>query len=122
MKVLIVGGGAREHTIAWKLAQSPKLTKLYAAPGNAGTALVAENLPVKADDVDGLVKAAKELAVELVVVGPEVPLAAGLVDRLTETGVPVFGPTRQAAMIETSKVFAKDLMQRHGIPCGVKSK
>jgi len=118
LKVLIVGGGAREHTIAWKLAQSPKLTKLYAAPGNAGTALVAENIPVKADDIDGLVSASQELGIELVVVGPEAPLAAGLVDRLEDAGVPVFGPSSQAAMIETSKVFAKDLMQRHGIPCG----
>jgi phosphoribosylamine---glycine ligase len=118
LKVLIVGAGAREHTIAWKIAQSPKLTKLYAAPGNGGTAQVAENIPVKADDVEGLVKTAQELGIELVIVGPEAPLAAGLVDRLTAVGVPVFGPSAQAAMIETSKVFAKDLMQRHGIPCG----
>lgn len=118
MKVLIVGGGAREHTIAWKIAQSPKLTRLYAAPGNAGTALVAENLAVKADDIEGLVKVARELSIELVLVGPEAPLAAGLVDRLNGAGIPVFGPSARAAMIETSKVFAKDLMQRHGIPCG----
>jgi len=117
LKVLIVGGGAREHTLAWKLARSPKVTDLYAAPGNAGTALVAQNLPFKAEDIEGLAGAAQELKLDLVVVGPEAPLAAGIVDRFNEIGISIFGPTRAAAEIETSKVFAKDLMQRHGIPC-----
>ncbi len=117
MKILIVGGGAREHALAWKLEQSPLVTALYAAPGNGGTVLLAENLPFKADDIEGLAAAAREHQIDLVVVGPEAPLAAGLVDRFTELGITVFGPTRAAAEIETSKVFAKELMQRHAIPC-----
>jgi len=116
MNVLLVGSGAREHTIAWKLAQSPLLGQLFAAPGNAGTAAIAENLPVAANDIEGLTAAARDRRIDLVVVGPEEPLARGLVDRLAVAGIPAFGPSRAAAEIESSKVFSKSLMQRHGIP------
>ena len=116
MNVLIVGSGAREHTIAWKLAQSPLLGQLFVAPGNAGTAAIAENLPVVANDIEGLAAAARERRIDLVVVGPEEPLARGLVDRVAVAGIPAFGPSRAAAEIESSKVFSKGLMQRHGIP------
>jgi phosphoribosylamine--glycine ligase len=116
VNVLLVGSGAREHALAWKLRQSPRLTDLFIAPGNAGTAAVSTNLPLKASDIDGLARAAKDNRCELVVVGPEDPLARGLVDRLAVEGIAAFGPTQAAARIESSKAFAKDLMQRHGIP------
>ncbi|MCH7578543.1 MAG: phosphoribosylamine--glycine ligase [Chloroflexi bacterium] len=116
MNVLLVGSGAREHALAWKLRQSPKLTDLFIAPGNAGTAALGTNLPLKASDVEGLTRAAKENRCELVVVGPEDPLARGLVDRLAVEGIAAFGPSRSAARIESSKAFAKALMERHGIP------
>jgi phosphoribosylamine--glycine ligase len=116
VNVLLVGSGAREHALAWKLRQSPKLTDLFIAPGNAGTAALGANLPTKASDVDGLARAAKDNRCELVIVGPEDPLARGLVDRLIAEGIAAFGPTQAAARIESSKAFAKDLMQRHGIP------
>ena len=95
MNVLLVGSGAREHTIAWKLAQSPLLGQLFAAPGNAGTAAIAENLPVAANDIEGLTAAARDRRVDLVVVGPEEPLARGLVDRLAVASIPAFGPSRE---------------------------
>ncbi|MCH8919683.1 MAG: phosphoribosylamine--glycine ligase [Chloroflexi bacterium] len=116
MNVLLVGSGAREHALAWKLRQSPKLTDLFIAPGNAGTAALGANLPLNASDVEGLTRAAKENRCELVVVGPEDPLARGLVDRLAVEGIAAFGPSRSAAQIESSKAFAKALMERHGIP------
>ena len=117
MKILVVGGGAREHTIVWKLAQSPHATEIFAAPGNAGTARIARNLDIKDTDISSLSEAVKQNGIELVVVGPEAPLAAGIVDHFQALGVPVFGPTRQATEIESSKVFAKELMQKYGIPC-----
>ena len=116
MKVLVVGGGGREHAIAWKLSASPRVTEMLAAPGNAGTAQVAENIPVDAEDVDALLRLAQERAVDLTVVGPEASLAAGIADRFAEAGLLLFGPTQAAARIETSKAFAKDLMLRHGVP------
>jgi len=124
VNVLLVGSGAREHALAWKLRQSPRLTDLFIAPGNAGTvrtdarlgAAVGTNLPLKASDIDGLARAAKDNRCELVVVGPEDPLARGLVDRLAVEGIAAFGPTQAAARIESSKAFAKDLMQHYGIP------
>jgi len=117
VKILVIGGGAREHTITWKLAQSPHTTQLFAAPGNAGTARIAQNLDIKDTDIDLLAEAVRQNGIELVVVGPEAPLAAGAVDHFQALGVPVFGPTKQAAEIESSKVFSKELMQKYGIPC-----
>lgn len=116
MTILVVGSGGREHALVWKLAQSPRVTRLLCAPGNAGTATIAENFPVKAADLDGIVELAQREKVELVVVGPDDPLAAGLVDRLTAAGLRAFGPTAAAARLEASKSFAKEFMLRHGIP------
>jgi phosphoribosylamine--glycine ligase len=116
VNVLLVGSGAREHALAWKLRQSPKLTDLYVAPGNAGTAAIAHNLSIAAADVESLCEAARDHSVDLVVIGPEDPLARGLADRLAVRGIAAFGPTRSAARIESSKSFAKELMLRHGIP------
>ena len=117
MKVLIVGSGAREHALAWRISRSPDLTSLWVADGNAGTSQFATNVPVKPDDVGGLVDSARSRAVDLVVVGPEVPLALGLVDRLSELGIPAFGPTQAAAQIESSKSFALEVMRGAGAPC-----
>ena len=116
MNVLLVGGGAREHALAWKLRQSPRLTDLFVAPGNAGTALVAQNLAVNASDIEGIARAATEHHIDIVIVGPEAPLADGLVDHLAVRGIAAFGPSQAAARIESSKAFAKDLMLRRGIP------
>lgn len=117
LKILVVGGGAREHTLVWKLAQSPKAREIYVAPGNAGTAQIARNLDITATDIKALARAAQEKGIELVVVGPEAPLANGITDYLQQIGIPVFGPTKQATEIESSKVFAKALMQKYNIPC-----
>jgi phosphoribosylamine--glycine ligase len=114
--VLLVGGGGREHALAWKIAQSPALDELIAAPGNPGIARHARCLPIKDDQVDALVAAARRERVDLVVIGPELPLSLGLADRLREAGLAVFGPGQAAARLESSKAFAKDLMARHGIP------
>jgi phosphoribosylamine--glycine ligase len=116
MTVLVVGGGGREHALVWKLAQSPRVDRLLCAPGNAGTAALAENFPVKTNDLAGIVALAQREKVGLVVVGPDDPLAAGLVDRLQAAGIRAFGPTASAARFEASKSFAKDFMRRHGIP------
>jgi phosphoribosylamine---glycine ligase len=116
MKVLLVGGGGREHALALAITRSPRLTKLWCAPGNAGIASVAELVPIKADDVAGLTRFAVEQAVDLVVVGPEGPLVAGLVDRLAAAGIAAFGPSAAAARLEGSKGFMKDFAARHGIP------
>jgi len=116
VKVLIVGGGGREHALAWKIAQSPLVKKIWAAPGNAGIADQAECVPIAAEDVEGIVAFARRERPDLAIVGPEAPLIAGLADRLTAEGLAVFGPSTRAAMIEGSKVFAKRLMKDHGIP------
>ncbi|MBB5517399.1 phosphoribosylamine--glycine ligase [Amphiplicatus metriothermophilus] len=116
MKVLLVGGGGREHALGWKIAQSPRLSKLYLAPGNPGLKALGETLPVAAEDVDAIVKAAREKAVDLVVVGPETPLAAGLADRLAAADIPCFGPSAAAARLETSKAFAKEICAAAGAP------
>jgi len=117
LKILIIGGGAREHALAWKIKQSPRDIVLFVAPGNAGTADIARNLNISSNEIDSLTKAAQELNIDLTVVGPEAPLAAGIVDRFQQLGLPVFGPTKAAAQIESSKVFARKLMQKYGIPC-----
>ena len=116
MNVLLVGSGGREHALAWKIAQSPQLTRLVAAPGNPGIAEVAELASVKADDAPGLVRLAQEMAADLVVVGPEAALAQGLADQLAALGIPCFGPSRAAAQLETSKGFTKAFCTRHDIP------
>ena len=116
MRVLVIGGGAREHAILWKLAQSPRKPDLYAAPGNAGTAELATNLEGRADDVEAMLKAARANDIDLTVVGPEGPLAAGLVDRFRTEGLRVFGPTQAATRIESSKSFAKQTMAAAGVP------
>jgi phosphoribosylamine--glycine ligase len=117
MKILVVGSGAREHALVWKLARSPQAGEVYAAPGNAGTARIAHNLDIKAEDIEGLLKFARENRIDLTVVGPEGPLAAGIVDAFVKAGLAIFGPSQKAAEIESSKVFAKEMMQRHAIPC-----
>ena len=117
MKVLIVGSGAREHALAWRITQSPNLTRLWVAGGNAGTTRLAENMEIRSSDVDALVAAAQDTSADLVVVGPEAPLALGLADRLALLGIPVFGPSQAAAQIEASKGFALNLMQDAGVPC-----
>jgi phosphoribosylamine--glycine ligase len=116
LKILVVGGGGREHTLVWKIAQSPRVGKVFAAPGNAGTAAIAENLNLRPTDIEGLGKAAKERGIDLVVVGPEAPLASGIVDYFDRLGIPIFGPTKAATQIESSKVFARNLMEKYGIP------
>ncbi len=116
MNVLVVGGGGREHALCWKLAASPLCAKLYCAPGNAGIAQEAICLDVGAEDLEGIVAAAQDNAIDFVVVGPEAPLCAGLVDRLEAAGIAAFGPTADAAILEGSKAFMKDLCARYGIP------
>jgi phosphoribosylamine---glycine ligase len=116
MKVLVVGGGGREHALCWKIAQSPLLTELLCAPGNAGTAQVARNVEVAASDVAGLVRLAREEQVELVVIGPEEPLSKGLADQLRQHGIAAFGPGADGARVESSKSYAKELLDRHRIP------
>jgi phosphoribosylamine--glycine ligase len=115
---MVVGGGGREHALAWALARSPSVDKLVAAPGNPGIEAVARCEPVEATDVDGLCALAEKEAVDLAVVGPEAPLVAGVVDALAERGVRAFGPTAAGARIEGSKAWAKELCRRHGIPTG----
>ena len=118
MKILVIGSGGREHALAWKLAQSRRVSEVIVAPGNAGTAAEPQcrNAPVRADDLDGLLELAEAEDVALTVVGPEVPLVAGVVDRFRAAGRRIFGPTAAAARLEGSKAFAKDFLKRHGIP------
>jgi len=116
MRVLVVGGGGREHALCWKLRQSPRLGALYCAPGNAGIAGVAECVPVAAEDLAKLLRFAKEQAIDLTVVGPELPLTMGLVDRFAAAGLRAFGPTAAAARLEGSKAFAKELLRHAHVP------
>ena len=116
MKVLVVGGGGREHALVWKIAQSPKVNKIYCTPGNAGIAQAAECVPISAEDVDALVAFAAENSIDLTVIGPEVPLSMGITDKMEAKGLRVFGASRKAARIESSKSFAKTLMIQYGIP------
>lgn len=116
MKVLIVGSGGREHTIAWKLSQSPVVDKIYCAPGNPGTAGLGENVPLSADDLEGLLRFATDNSIDLTVPGPEVPLVEGIVDRFEAAGLPIVGPSAKAARLEGSKVFTKQFLEKYGIP------
>ena len=118
MKILIIGGGGREHALAWKAAQSPLVSEVLVAPGNAGTAGEdkCRNIDLSADDIDGLLKLAQDESIGLTIVGPEAPLADGLVNRFTQAGLACFGPDADAAQLESSKAFAKDFMARHNIP------
>lgn len=116
MKLLIIGSGGREHALAWKLSQSPRVEKIYIAPGNAGTALVGENVALAADDIPGLLAFAQAEGIGFTVVGPDDSLAAGMVDAFQAAGMKIFGPTASAARLESSKIFAKEFMRRHGIP------
>ena len=116
MKILVIGSGGREHALVWKLKQSPRVTAIFCAPGNAGIAQIATCVPVKVTDHAGLLKLAREEQIGLTVVGPDDVLAAGIVDLFEANGLRIFGPTQAAARLESSKVFAKDFMERHGIP------
>ena len=118
MKVLVVGGGGREHALAWKLKQSPRLSGLFCAPGNAGTAGLGENVDIAAEDIEGLRAFASREGIDLTVVGPEAPLVGGIVDAFEAAGLKAFGPRREAARMEGSKAFAKRLMLEEGIPTG----
>src|SRR5512142_1516375 len=115
MNVLIIGSGGREHAMAWKVAQSPRLSKLYIAPGNAGTSTCGENVALNSENHLALILFCKEKRIDLVLVGPEIPLAEGIADALSAAGIRCFGPQQAAAQIEASKVFAKDFMRRHNI-------
>jgi phosphoribosylamine--glycine ligase len=116
MKVLVVGGGGREHALVWKIAQSPKVSKVYCAPGNAGISQQATIVPIKANDLKGLLEFAYKEKINLTVVGPEEPLTKGIVDLFKSKGLPIFGPSQKAAEIEGSKAFAKEMMKKYHIP------
>ena len=116
MKILVIGGGGREHALAWKLAQSEHCTKLYAAPGNPGIAQVGQCVPIGAEDIDGLLKFARQEKIDLAVVGPERPLIAGIVDRFRKAGLRIFGPSKDAAQVEGSKAWAKAVMIHFAVP------
>src|SRR5205085_11092676 len=116
MRILVVGGGGREHALAWKLKQSPRVDEIFCAPGNAGTAALGENVSITAGDLSGLGRFAKHNRIGLTVVGPDDPLAAGIADLFRTQGLRIFGPTKSAARIESSKIFAKEIMRSAGIP------
>ncbi|MGA7826343.1 MAG: phosphoribosylamine--glycine ligase [Geobacteraceae bacterium] len=116
MKVLVIGSGGREHALVWKIAQSPLVTKVYCAPGNPGIAELAENVPLKVDDLSGLLAFAQKEQIGLTVVGPELPLSLGIVDLFEDNGLTVFGARQNAAIIEASKAFSKDLMKKYNVP------
>jgi len=120
MKVLVIGGGGREHALAWKLSQSPKVSKIFVAPGNAGTANEpkTENIAIDAEDIAALKTFAKQESIDLTVVGPEAPLVAGIVDEFNQSSLSIYGPTSATAQLEGSKAFAKQFMQDNGIPTG----
>ena len=116
MKILVVGGGGREHAIVWKIAQSPKVDKIYCAPGNGGIAELDECVDIGATDIENMVKFAEEKAVDLVMVAPDDPLVLGMVDAMEKDGIRAFGPRANAAIIEGSKAFSKELMKKYNIP------
>src|SRR5437016_767814 len=115
MKVLVIGKGGREHALVWKLAQSPRVTQLFCAPGNAGTAEQATNVPIEATDLDKLLRFAQKEQIGLTVVGPEDPLALGIVDLFRKNKLRIFGPPKEAAQLEASKAFAKQLMRHANV-------
>ena len=116
MKILIIGGGGREHALAWKLGQSPLAERVFCAPGNAGTAAIAENVAIGPSDLAALVRFAKQNGIDLTIVGPDEPLALGIADLFAAQNLKIFGPGKAAARLESSKIFAKELMKRTGIP------
>ncbi len=116
MRVLVVGSGGREHTLVWKLKQSPRVKKIYATPGNGGIALIAQTVNIKADDFEGLINFARKNHIDLTVVGPEAPLAAGIVDEFQKRRLRIFGPSKDAAELEGSKTFSKEFMRKYHIP------
>src|SRR3977135_672615 len=116
MKVLVIGSGGREHALVWKLRQSPRVSQVYCAPGNGGIAEEAECLPADVKNIDSLAAVASQVSPDLIVFGPELPLALGVVDEFTRRGWRVFGPTKAAAQLESSKSFAKEFLKRHRIP------
>jgi phosphoribosylamine--glycine ligase len=116
MNILVVGSGGREHAIVWKIAQSPRVKKIYCAPGNGGISETAECIPVDAVDIEGIVKEACDRKIDIVVVAPDDPLAMGMINALNEAGIRAFGPSREAALLEASKGFAKEFMKKYGIP------
>src|SRR3989344_3183338 len=116
MKILIIGGGGREHALAWKMSKSQSVSRIYCAPGNAGTAQIAQNVEIQAENIPALLEFALKEKIDLTVVGPEGPLAAGIVDEFQKKWLKIFGPTKGAAMVESSKIFAKELMKKAGIP------
>jgi phosphoribosylamine--glycine ligase len=118
MNILVIGSGGREHALVWKLSQSPRVGKIFCSPGNAGMGSLAELIDIGAEDIENLFLFAKEKSIDLTIVGPEVPLVNGIVDRFEEGGLKIFGPNRKCAQLEGSKAFAKDFMKRHDIPTG----
>lgn len=118
MNILVIGSGGREHALAWRIRQSPRVQRVYAAPGNAGIAEVADLVPLAVDDIAGLVRFAFDARIDLTVVGPELPLTLGIVDEFERHGLRIFGPRRAAAQLEGSKAFTKELLRRHGVPTG----
>src|SRR5215204_1666790 len=116
MKILVIGSGGREHALVWKLQQSPRVRKLYCAPGNAGIGELAELVALAPDDLPGLLRFATQEKIDLTVVGPEGSLSLGIVDQFTAQGLRIFGPVQQASQLEVSKTFAKQLMQEQGVP------
>ncbi len=116
MKVLVIGSGGREHALCWKIAKSKKVNKLYCAPGNGGTAQLAENIDIASNDIEGLLSFALENKIDLTIVGPEAPLVLGIVDRFKEKGLRIFGANKESAQLEGSKEFSKKFMERHNVP------
>ena len=116
MKVLVIGNGGREHTLVWKISQSPKVSQIYCAPGNAGIASLAECIDIKADNIQELLDFSIDNSIDLTVVGPELPLSLGLVNRFEKEGLRVFGPGKMAAQIEASKSFSRYIMEKYNIP------
>src|SRR5208283_2635705 len=119
MNVLVIGSGGREHALCWKIKQSSKVKRLYCAPGNGGIAAIAECVPTNVEDVDALLQLALAKKIDLTIVGPEAALVAGVVDAFAQKGLKIFGPSKAAAMLEGSKVFAKEFMHRRNIPTAV---